>query len=195
MTSGATSAASERLAPLAELPLTSLLEELDKGSPGRTSAAAVELIRRFQPLIRKFWRLQQCGDYEDFFQDVLLRTFSSLPHLRNHAAFPGFLRRIVVTTAADYWRRQSLHERHLLNVDVENIERAFDQDLATPLIVRSMLDRLPPREREVIALTYFEDMDSGEIARLMGLSAGAVRMTKSRAINKLRELLAAEESR
>ena len=49
---------------------------------------------------------------------------------------------------------------------------------------------LPPEDRAVIHLHYYEGYSTGEIARMLGLRPGTVRSRLSRAREKLRKLLA-----
>jgi RNA polymerase sigma-70 factor (ECF subfamily) len=51
------------------------------------------------------------------------------------------------------------------------------------------LQRLPSRQREVIALRIFLDLDTGTIARQLGIEAGTVRMHLSRGVASLRREL------
>jgi RNA polymerase sigma-70 factor (ECF subfamily) len=55
--------------------------------------------------------------------------------------------------------------------------------------VRAALDRLPERDREVLALRYLEQLSTGETAAVLGLSEGAVRVRVLRALRRLREIL------
>ncbi len=72
-----------------------------------------------------------------------------------------------------------------------------DHDLAVPGDLGDGLDaslltalrRLPPRQREVIALRIFLDLDTDAIARQLGIEAGTVRMHLSRAVTALRREL------
>ena len=175
----------------AALPLAVLIEGLrSHPTEARSSEAAVEILRRFHPLLRKYWRWHKLGDYEDFLQEVMVRLFTALPHLRDPDAFPGLLRRIVIGVSADALRGRRPQEEDISDIDTDQLAGEFDETLATPVVVRSYLELLPPREQEVLYLTYFEDLDSQEVSARLGLSSGAVRMTKSRAISRLRELLA-----
>lgn len=173
----------------AQTDLATLVDRLRLDQEPFASAAAAEIGRRFYPLIRKFWRQQRCGEYADFYQDVMLRLFMALPQLRDYAAFPGLFRRIVIAAAADFWRRQGPHEENLTDVDVNSLERSFDHDLSAPVLVRTYLDWLPPREKEVIELSFMHDLDPEDIASRLGITAGAVRMTKARALQRLRTLI------
>src|SRR5262245_41862806 len=56
-------------------------------------------------------------------------------------------------------------------------------------LVRSALDRLPERDREVLALRYLEQLSTAEAAAVLGASEGAVRVRVLRALRRLRDLL------
>ena len=55
--------------------------------------------------------------------------------------------------------------------------------------MRSYLELLSRREREVLELLYFEDMDPADAAKVLGITAGALRTTKVRALTRLRDAL------
>ncbi len=55
--------------------------------------------------------------------------------------------------------------------------------------VRKALEQLEPDERRLLELTYGEDLGSEEIGRRLGVTAGAVRVRRHRAIRRLSELL------
>lgn len=72
-----------------------------------------------------------------------------------------------------------------------------DHDLTAPGDLGGGLDatlltaiwRLPPRQREVIALRIFLDLDTATIAGQLGIEAGTVRMHLSRGVTALRHEL------
>jgi Sigma-70, region 4 len=51
-----------------------------------------------------------------------------------------------------------------------------------------LLVQLPPRQRAVIVLRYWEQLSEAETAALLGCSAGTVKSATSRALQRLREL-------
>lgn len=57
------------------------------------------------------------------------------------------------------------------------------------LRVQAALEQLPPRDREVLVLLYMEDLSSVEIAAVLGMTEGAVRVRHLRALDRLRRLL------
>jgi DNA-directed RNA polymerase specialized sigma24 family protein len=72
-----------------------------------------------------------------------------------------------------------------------------EHDLTAPSDLNGGLDatlltaiwRLPSRQREVIALRIFLDLDTATIARQLGIEAGTVRMHLSRGVTALRHEL------
>jgi DNA-directed RNA polymerase specialized sigma24 family protein len=54
-----------------------------------------------------------------------------------------------------------------------------------------VLRELPPRQRTVVVLRYWEQLTQAETAELLGCSEGTVKSTASRGLARLRELTAA----
>ena len=52
--------------------------------------------------------------------------------------------------------------------------------------LRPALLSLPPRQRAVVALRYFEDLSEAQTAALLGCSVGTVKSSCSRALARLR---------
>ena len=146
-----------------------------------------ELIGRFEPLLRRAWQRDISGEYQDFVQDVFVRLFAGLPQLRNPKAFPGYLRSIVLSVASHHWRRKGRAPSRTA-FEVERLVHGFDEELITRIFIRTYVERLPMREREVISMAYLEDLSTSEIAHKLGVTTGAARTLKRRAISRLREL-------
>jgi RNA polymerase sigma-70 factor, ECF subfamily len=64
-----------------------------------------------------------------------------------------------------------------------------DSSLANTLDIRSMLQHLKPRERELLWLAYVEGMDHAEISAATGLNRLSVRTLLFRARNKAKQFL------
>jgi len=160
---------------------------LAESSRSDSSAICHEIVRRFEPLFRRSWlRAKPTEDYRDFLHDVLVRLFEALPSMRNPKAFPGFLRRIVLSVVADSLRkRMRSKEEQVDSAELEAAVGAVDHDVTTPIFIRACMERLPPRERQVVELDFFLGLTFGQIAQRLGITPGAVRMTRFRAINRL----------
>lgn len=51
------------------------------------------------------------------------------------------------------------------------------------------LDRLAPRQREVLVLRYWSGLSEAEIAATLGISRGAMKSTASRALDALESIM------
>ena len=54
------------------------------------------------------------------------------------------------------------------------------------------LGTLPPRQRAVLVLRYFEDLPEAQVAELLGCSVGTVKSTASRGLTRLQAALSAQ---
>jgi len=55
--------------------------------------------------------------------------------------------------------------------------------------LEAALGHLPERERQVLALYYFEDLPQREIARVLGVTESRVSQLHTRAVERLRQIL------
>ena len=58
--------------------------------------------------------------------------------------------------------------------------------------ILAALDRLAPRQREVLVLRYWSGLTEAEIAETLGISRGAVKSTASRALDRLEKIMGGE---
>jgi RNA polymerase sigma-70 factor (sigma-E family) len=102
----------------------------------------------------------------------------------------GYLRRVLYNLAADGWRRRGRWRQRLPLLRSEAMAAAADGTVAVDLrdvLVRLVL-QLPPRQRAVIVLRYWEQRSEAETASLLGCSEGTVRSAAARGLQRLREL-------
>src|SRR5262249_62087701 len=71
----------------------------------------------------------------------------------------------------------------LLAHDTSPSRRLLRQELRGR--VQAALDRLDPRDREVLVLRYLEQLSTAESAAALGISLGAVKMRHLRALQRL----------
>jgi RNA polymerase sigma-70 factor (sigma-E family) len=124
----------------------------------------------------------------DLVQDALERTLLAWGRLESRDEPEGYVRRIMVNRNISVWRK--LHREHVTaDVYDRGVEdRMFDHDMWRAL------GALPPRQRAVIVLRYYEDLSEAEIARTLGCSVGTVKSQASKAIAKLRAAVVREVS-
>lgn len=180
---------SEVPSDLQSLTVEELVAGLNERSGDEASDYFTELVRRFEPLLRHAWHRKAFStEYRDYAQDVFLSLYRFLPQLRSPKAFPGYFRRIALSVAADHARKDT-RERGLAAPEIEEEVGRFDESLVAPIFIRSYLEHLPHREKNVISLCYLKEQKIGDIARELGISYNAVNSIKTRGIKRLRELI------
>jgi RNA polymerase sigma-70 factor (ECF subfamily) len=129
--------------------------------------------------------LRDHGLAEDAAQEACARILAAMPKLRAPQAFDVWLYRIVVRTALAIGRKQRRNEQFALEI-VATTEPA---ESLVKIDVMRALDRLTPRQRAVVALHYFAEMSSREIAKVLAIPDSTVRFHVMNARKILEPLL------
>ena len=109
----------------------------------------------------------------------------------------GYLRRILYNLAADGWRQRGRRQRGLRRLAA--LRPQPQSDLADSVTLRDAtfqaLGQLPPRQRAVLLLRYWEQLSDSETAAMLGCPEGSVKSAAARGLARLRELIAWPEDR
>jgi RNA polymerase sigma-70 factor (sigma-E family) len=123
---------------------------------------------------------------EDQVAEAFAKAWASWQKVSRHPAPRAWVVRAALNAGTSWWRRRN---RELPLADHDPAAPADSGDgLDTALL--TALRRLPSRQREVIALRIFLDLDTDAIARQLGIEPGTVRMHCSRGVAALRRELA-----
>lgn len=158
-------------------------------TPEELCALYAERVCRFAAVIAG-----RDGDAEDIAQDALLKAITRLDRFdTERGTIEGWLWRIVANTAKDATRRarlrvllpERLARREPAVVDLEEV--AVERLSAGELL--DAIARLPPRDRELLALRFVADLDTATVGQIVGLSAESARRAIGRALERLRVLV------
>jgi RNA polymerase sigma-70 factor (sigma-E family) len=129
------------------------------------------------------------ADGEDLLQAALERVLRNWRRVETD--LEGYLRRTLYNLAADGWCRRGRWRARLAELGGQARPGAGGGEAAAvdarDELVR-LLRRLPPRQRAVIVLRYWEERTQAETAALLGCSEGMVKSAASRGLRRLREL-------
>ena len=95
-----------------------------------------------------------------------------------------YVRRVLVTTYATWWRRKWIGERPaaaLPEVAAPELTSVEDRDA-----LWRALGTLPRRQRAVVVLRYYEDLSEADTATALGISKGTVKSQAAKALAALR---------
>ncbi len=169
--------------------VTTLVERVQKGDRD----AFAMLVRRFQDMAVGYG-YSLLGDHqlaEDVAQEAFLTAYLQLATLRQPAAFPGWLRRIVERQAHRVHRRQStvlLPLETMVNCAASAVEPALllEQREGRDALYAA-LATLPEQQRAVVTLFYINDYSLQEISTFLGIPVGTVKSRLHTARTRLKQ--------
>jgi RNA polymerase sigma-70 factor, ECF subfamily len=176
------------------------LEEVDLVDRARRGdvGAYEELVRKYQDLaVRTAYVIAGGADAHDAAQEAFVKAYRALSRFRAGAAFRPWLLRIVANEAIN--RRRAA--RRQVNLALRAAESrpggdaapspegaALERERREELV--QAMSRLKPEDRLVIAYRYWFDLSEQEMAQALGVARGTVKSRLSRAVGRLREILA-----
>ena len=147
------------------------------------------VVARSPALLRTAYLLtHDRGLAEDLVQAALTKTWFAWGRLSTDDPV-RYVRRVMVTTSVSWHRRLWIRERptdQLPERPVELDESPAAHDLWVAI------GHLPPRQRAVVVLRYYEDLTEADIADALGISRGTVKSQASDALRRL-AVLAGED--
>jgi RNA polymerase sigma-70 factor (sigma-E family) len=147
---------------------------------GRFVAARGGSLRRTAYLLTGDWHAA-----EDLTQDTFIRLYAVWGRLSRRDEVDAYARRTLVRLHLDERRRRRSTEQVVPSAG-EGLAAAVD-DLAEDRVdLLRALDRLPPRQRTVLVLRFWEDLDVAAVSGLMDCPTGTVKSLTSRALVALR---------
>jgi RNA polymerase sigma-70 factor (ECF subfamily) len=128
---------------------------------------------------------------EDLVQDVFVRVLKYRQTYRDDGCFETWVFRIARNAKADYLRKRIGLERvGELTIDPPASDpgpaQLFERSRDTELLKRALM-RLPEDKRELLVLARYRNMQYEQIAALLNIETGAVKVRVHRAMKELRE--------
>ena len=128
------------------------------------------------------------AEAEDLLQGAYERAYRRWGHISRRADPERYVRQILVNASVNRWRRLRRHPEVPLVVSGADPGGA---DTAGAVADRDLLLRglaaLPPRQRAVLVLRYFEDLSEAQTAEILGCSVGTVKSQAARGLARLRD--------
>jgi RNA polymerase sigma-70 factor (ECF subfamily) len=151
-----------------------------------------ELYRRLAPRVRLFGlrHLRDPAAADDLAQDVLMTAFESLRagKVRDTAQIASFVLG-TCRMAVSGRRRQSRRRADLLKLYGDALRPAPADSPLDPGRLTPCLQALAERERTVVVLSFYAERGSREIAQELGMTETNVRVSRHRALARLRDCM------
>lgn len=146
-----------------------------------------ELIAGFQRQVYSYLVRNGVPDSarDDLFQDIFLKVHKAASSYRPERPFEPWLFTIVANTTRSYFRKQVIRQRlqnqlplHMpVGVDAQDSA----QNLETAEWLEGQIQRLPAKQREVLALCCFDNLSGNEVAQILDCPLATVKTHLRRA--------------
>lgn len=147
---------------------------------------------------RLYWHIRRftCSheDTDDLLQETFVKIWSALPGFREDSRLFTWIYRIATNEALNFLRKKKVRTM-FSQVPIEDIlYRKIDEDpyfngneLQREL--HKAIQKLPPRQKAVFNMRYFEEMSYDDISEILGTSGGSLKASYHHAYKKIREEL------
>lgn len=152
------------------------------------------LVERYQQPLYGFV-VRHLGDVdtaEDVVQATFVRAYAALRTFRGDASFKTWLHQIALNECRSRFRRDRQRREVPLEEAGEAVQTVEADDALTGdrAGLRALIERLPPRQRNVLTLRVFSDLSFKEIARLERTTEGSAKVSYHHAVKRLKEWMA-----
>ncbi|MGB0429362.1 MAG: RNA polymerase sigma factor [Bacteroidia bacterium] len=131
------------------------------------------------------------AEAEDILQDGFVKVFGNMHKFQPYGSFEGWVRRIFVNTAIEYYRQR---RRFMINdIELENQDFEFSDDVVDKMAAEeiiALIKDMPDGYRMVFNMYAIEGYSHKEIANELGISVGTSKSQYSRARSYLQKQMA-----
>jgi RNA polymerase sigma-70 factor (ECF subfamily) len=187
--------------------------QLDRARGGDTAALG-DLLQAYRPYVRVIARAARQGfapgrlDDSDLIQDTLLLAHRAFGRFRGTtvAEFAGWLRQLTLRTVGHAARAHMGTDKRSVGMEqpLADMDALAIAEIQTPdaqaahheraAQIAAAIEQLPEEMRQVVLGRLLDGLAYATLASRLGKSEGALRVTYTRALCRLRELLAEPES-
>ena len=133
------------------------------------------------------------ADAEDLAQQTLIKTHGAWPAVSRAESPNAYVRRILTNTFLSTKRPRSSRLELLAGENASEPVAPLVDGPEDRMVLWPHVRALPPRQRAVIVLRYYEQLSEAEIADALECSRGNVKSTAHRALQNLRTALDGRE--
>lgn len=173
------------------------LEEIIIRCQKGKSDAQKELYQKFSP-----WLFGVCLHYckdrteaEDHLQEGFIKIFTNIKKYRFEGSFEGWMRRIVVNTIIESFRKKNpvYLVDSIEDMVKDQAEEVEEKPNFNPKELLQFIEDLPPKYKLVFNLYAIEGLSHQEISDVLGISTGTSKSNLSRARKILKDKLLAKK--
>ena len=145
---------------------------------------------------RLYWHIRRLvlvhEDADDMLQNTFVKAWGALEGFRGESGLYTWLYRIATNEALTFLNRQRLGNAFSLSQEPERVagilssDRNFDGD-KLQLTLQQAIASLPPKQRAVFTMRYYDETPYEQMSKVLGTSVGALKASYHHAYNKVLE--------
>lgn len=167
-------------------------------SPESKKEAFSELVSAYSASL--YWQVRRMvlshDIADEIVQETFLKAWKSIDHFRADAKIYTWLYRIAVNESLNYLNKQKRHKELSVEIDeenqylVENIasDPYFDGD-AAEILLQKAINTLPPKQKQVFLLRYYDELTYADIVELTGVTEGSLKASYHHAVTKIKKYI------
>jgi RNA polymerase sigma factor (sigma-70 family) len=132
-------------------------------------------------------------DAEDVRAETFLRVIQAIRgnQVRSAEALPGFILGVSRNVLRELYAQRRQSEEPVSTDDINLVTASHERlflDREVKLAIERTIERLKWRERSILHMCFYEELSTEDIAKRMSIAPARVRLVKSRALKRFREL-------
>ncbi|MCL4550930.1 MAG: RNA polymerase sigma factor [Bacteroidetes bacterium] len=171
--------------------------ELVKNFLNGDETAFNSIVRKYQKKI--YWHARQMVgnhlDADEVTQEVLIVIFKKLRTFNFNSSLYTWIYKIVSTRSLNQLRKRKVKKLFFIDDEENEVELRDKKDIIEDITnreklekVNRVLQKLPPKQRQIFILRNFEQLSYDEIAKITGKSVGGLKANYFHALKKVMEL-------
>lgn len=160
-------------------------------NPKTESIAFRQLVHLYKEKI--YWHarrmVNQHEDANDIVQNVFIKIHKGIKGFNSNSKLYTWIYRITTNESISFIEKQKKHKHSSLEIQKEN---ASSDDPRTEIIIEKLmfaLQTLPPKQRAVFNMKYFEEMTYKSMSEILHTSEGALKASYHHAAQKIKQYI------
>jgi RNA polymerase sigma factor, sigma-70 family len=175
-------------------------DELVRGTLNGDQRSFNQLVKRYQE--RVYWTARRIvnshDDADDVVQNVFLKMYEGLHNFRGDSNLFTWLYRITINDSLNLLRKKRIQQYIPFSQEIE--DKYGDADSAHDKVIQNeyqtllekAINNLPPKQRAVFTMRYYDEIPFDEIAVILNKSVGGSKANYFQAVKKISEILKRE---
>lgn len=136
-------------------------------------------------------------DANDVVQNTFIKVYRYLPDFKGNSSLSTWIYRIATNESINHINKQKKHRSSSIELMTEELgdklraDEYFDGTESQILLIKA-IEKLPPKQRAVFNMRYFEEMPYHEMSQILETSEGSLKASYHHAVKKIETIISAE---